>query len=163
MLLIIDANVLIDYAQTNRQILALAARHLGRLQVARVILDEVDQLTEADCHALGLSIVDEPVDLLASAAERGGALSFEDHVCLLLAKQNSWTCVTNDKRLRAECEKEGVSTFWGLRLLIELVRARHLDAEAAAATAQAIHESNPRHITPQILKQLQRQLREIED
>jgi rRNA-processing protein FCF1 len=162
MLLVVDANVLIDYAQTDRGILALAAQHIGSIHVPRVILDEVEQLSEADCHSLGLTLVDEPLEILATAAETRGALSFEDHVCLLLAKQNRWTCVTNDKRLHAECEKEGVSTYWGLRLLIELVRKGKIDMETADATARAIHETNPRHITPEILDQLRGRLTEIE-
>ena len=42
MLLIVDANVLIDYLKTDSSILALAARHLGVIRVASVILDEVE-------------------------------------------------------------------------------------------------------------------------
>lgn len=162
MLLIIDANVLIDYALSDGTVLALAARHLGTLFVPRVVLEEVEQLSEADCDALGLTLVDESFELLASAATKQGSLSFEDHVCLLLAKQEQWTCVTNDKRLQVECRREGVDVIRGLRLMIELVRAGGLQSEMAMEIAQLIHELNPRHITEEIIVSLQEKLAHIE-
>lgn len=162
MLLIIDANVLIDYALSGASVLTLAARHLGTLFVPRVVLDEVEQLSEADCDALGLTLVDESFELLASAATKQGSLSFEDHVCLLLAKQEQWICVTNDKRLHAECRQEGVEVIRGLRLMIELVRAGGLQSEMAMEIAQLIHELNPQHITEEIIVSLEEKLAHIE-
>ena len=162
MLLIIDANVLIDYAQSDASILTLAARHLGTLFVPRVVLDEVSQLSESDCDALGLTLVDESFDILASAAAKQGSLSFEDQICLLMAKQEQWTCVTNDKRLHLECSREGVDVIRGLRLMIELVRAEGLEPETAMEIAHMIHEFNPRHITVEILASLEEKLAQIE-
>ena len=162
MLLIIDANVLIDYALSDASVLTLAARHLGTLFVPRVVLEEVTQFSEADCDALGLTLVDESFDILASAAAEQGGLSFEDHVCLLMAKQEQWTCVTNDKRLHTECRREGVDVIWGLRLMIELVRAEGLEQETAMEIAQLIHEFNPRHITAEVLASLEEELAKIE-
>lgn len=152
MLLIVDANVLIDYTNTDLTILALAARHIGPIHVPRVVLDEVEALDVSTCESLGLVVVDEPLAVLLAASTAGGALSFQDHVCLSLAKSNAWVCVTNDKPLHRACEREGVTSLWGLRLMIELVARGALDAGQAYAIAADIHESNPRHITPAILE-----------
>ena len=58
MALVADANVLIDYAKTDRSILTMHVRHFGPIFVPRVILDEVDQLDAAECESLGLTIVE---------------------------------------------------------------------------------------------------------
>jgi hypothetical protein len=45
MALVADANVLIDYAKTDRSILTMHVRHFGPIFVPRVILDELTSLT----------------------------------------------------------------------------------------------------------------------
>lgn len=160
MLLIVDANVLIDYVRSDSNVLALAARYLGTIYVPSVVLDEVEQLSEADCDALGLTILEEPFDILTDAAATRGALSFEDRVCLLLAKRQKWICVTNDKRLHSECHKTGVDAIWGLRLMIELVREGQMDVGAAMEVAEAIRRVNPLHTTSEILDDLRAKLNE---
>ncbi|MCG3193062.1 MAG: hypothetical protein DIJKHBIC_02311 [Thermoanaerobaculia bacterium] len=150
-LLIIDANVLIDYALADRSVLTLVVHHIGPLHVPVPILAEVEQLTEADCRRLGLTLLEpEAADLMTAASQRG-SLSFEDHLCLLMAQRGGFTCVTNDKALRRECESGGVSILWGLQLMVELVTRQELSAEAALSTAAAIRRDNPRHITVDIL------------
>lgn len=151
MLLIVDANVLIDYAKTEAGILALCVRHLGPIHVPSVVLDEVEQLDAAGCRRLGLTLIDEPLEILDEASQKSGALSFQDHVCLALAKANGWVCVSNDKPLHRACEREGVRTLWGLRLMIELAACGALGAEQAKAIALDIHTLNPKHITPAII------------
>lgn len=151
MLLIVDANVLIDYTNSDISILSLVSRHVGHIYVPSVILDEVDGLSEEDCVNLGFTVVDEPIEILLTAGEARGALSFEDHVCLLLAAENEWTCVSNDKPLHRACVEESVAVMWGLRLMLELVGARHLDKDSALEVAVAIQASNPRHLTPEII------------
>ncbi len=86
--LVTDANVLIDYARTDPSILTLHVRHFGPIYVPSVILNEVDQLDVAECESLGLTIVGEPLEILLAATEQRGPLSFEDQVCLLLARAN---------------------------------------------------------------------------
>jgi len=152
-LLIVDANVLIDYANSDLNVLTLVTQHIGPIQVPSVVLDEVNQLSEDDCVKHGLNVLEEPVEILLAAAEKRGALSFEDHVCLLLAIENNWTCVSNDKPLHKACDKENVAVKWGLRLMIELVEMELLGKDAAMDIAQAIHVSNPRHITTGIVEE----------
>jgi len=158
MLLIVDANVLIDYTNSDISVLALVSRHVGHIYVPSVILDEVDGLTEEDCLSLGFTVVDEPIEILLTAGETRGALSFEDHVCLLLAAENEWTCVSNDKPLHRACVDESVAVMWGLRLMLELVDANHLEKDSAIEVAEAIQVSNPRHITPKIIEEFKRKV-----
>lgn len=153
MLLIVDANVLIDYAKSELSVLALAARYIGPVYVPSVVLDEVEQLSEEDCENLGLTILEEPVEILLAAGEKRGALSFQDHVCLLLARENECTCVSNDKPLHRACNVEEVPVMWGLRLMIELVGMQQLDKDTAMDIVKAIHVSNPKHITPEIIEE----------
>lgn len=153
MLLIVDANVLIDYANTDLSVLRLVVNHIGPIYVPSVVLDEVDQLSEDDCEDLGLTVLEESIEILLAAGEKRGALSFEDHVCLLLAKENDWVCVSNDKPLHRACGEEDITVMWGLRLMIELVDQELLAKNIAMEIAQAIHVSNPKHITTEIVEE----------
>ena len=47
--LLADADVLIDYLQSEFAILSLVAEHVGRLVVLQPVLDEVRGLTAAQC------------------------------------------------------------------------------------------------------------------
>jgi len=96
-------------------------------------------------------VIDESVEVLSLAAEERGPLSFEDRVCLVLARDNRWACVTNEKPLHRECERENVPSIWGLRLMIELVRAGQLTRETAMETARAIQAANPGYVTDEIM------------
>lgn len=148
---IADANVLIDYAKTNLDILGLVARHVGPVYIASAILDEVDQLDEAQCQALGLIIVEANFTQLAEASQRGGPLSFEDKLCLVLARDNSWTCLSNDGPLRDACLENGVTVVWGLEIMLQLVETGHLSADKAIDVAKEIHLINPLYITMKIV------------
>jgi hypothetical protein len=65
-------------------------------------------------------------------------------VCLILARDHGWTCVTNDRRLRSECDAHQVAVRWGLELMVELVDLGAMSAEAAVETAVAIAAVNQR-------------------
>lgn len=156
LLLIVDANVLIDYANSDVSVIALAVKHLGPVHVPLPILKEVDQLTAADCVRLGITLLDPSFDELAAAeALVRPALSFEDKLCLVLAGANGYTCVTNDKPLRAACDAAGVTARWGLQLMSDLVATRALTPEAAVATARRIAATN-RHITKALLERFEK-------
>ena len=158
MLLIVGANVLIDYANSDINILSLVSKYVGQIHIPSVILDEVSDLSEEDCIELGFVIIDESVELLLAAAGARGALSFEDHVCLLLAIENDCTCVSNDKPLHRACEEESVSVKWGLRLMIDLVESGHLGKHAAVELAEDIQAQNSRHITQNVVDEFKRKL-----
>jgi len=159
--LVLDANVLIDYALSEPSVLGLAARHLGPVLVPFPVLEEVDQLSEEDCTGLGLTVVEPTADEMLAAAAAGGRLSFQDHLCFLLARKDGATCVTNDSRLRRECTGSGIEVLWGLEVMADLVETHALETEFALATARAIHEANPRHITNGILNRFEARLRSL--
>lgn len=150
MLLLVDANVLIDFATTDPEVLALVVRHVGAVHVPREVFDEVDQLDEAACAKLGLQIVEASVDQLLEAGSQRGRLSFADRVCMALARDNGWTCVTNDGRLRRECLEAAVHVMWGFQLLISLVDCGAMTADAAIAVAEAVGRANP-YMKPEVV------------
>lgn len=157
MLLLVDANVLIDFATTVRDVLALVVRHVGAVHVPRDVLEEVDQLDEAACAALGLVIVEGSLAQLAEAGGRRGRLSFADRVCMILAHDNGWTCVTNDGRPRRECEAAGVPVRRGLQLLLALVECGAMTAAAAVLVAEAVGRTNPR-MRPEVVAEFARKV-----
>jgi predicted nucleic acid-binding protein len=156
--LVTDANVLIDYAATDESVLALAARHLGRLIVPLPVLDEVEQLDVAACERLGIDVVEPTLAQLLEAGAERGRLSFEDRLCLVVARDAGWRCVTNDRRLRAACDTASVPVMWSLELLLELVLAGQFPRDHALAIAEDLHRISPRHITSDIVAGFSRRI-----
>jgi len=143
--------VLIDYAKTEIHVLELTARHLGAVIILEPILGEVEQLDIALCERLGFQLLLPETPLLLHAASKRGPLSFQDHLCLLVAREQRAVCVTSEKALRTACTAEGIGVLWGLELMVELVQQRHLNKGEAIAIAEAIHRTN-RFITAQIVE-----------
>ena len=135
--LITDSCVLIDYAKSAKDALMMLAREV-RVVVPRILLVE-------EVH--DLSINDAPTEALLEAARMPRPLSSFDWLCLILARDNprdnNWTCVSNDKRLRAQCLSVGVRTKWSLEPLVLLVRRKKLPKERAEKIARAMAEQNP--------------------
>ena len=148
---ILDANVLIDYCKTDRSILTLVAKHLGDVYVPQPVLDEVKDVDAMNLPAMGIKIVLPETEALIEAASHRGPLSFEDRICLILAGNYGWTCVTNDGRLRKECQAQGIGVIWGLEPMALLVEQGQLSADAALEVALAIQKANPRFITAGIV------------
>jgi rRNA-processing protein FCF1 len=158
-LLLVDADVLIDYVVADVTILGRVARHVGSVYVVRSVLAEVEGLDGGACKRLGIEIVEPSVDqLLEAGAEPRGRLSFNDRLSLIVAAAAGWTCVSNDRALRRTCGERGVPVWWGLQLMLALVRAGELDRETALAVARAIHASNPLHISAEIVERFGRAL-----
>jgi len=147
-----------DYAKTSPEILGLVARHVGPVYVAAAVLDEVEQLDEVRCQAIGLTVVDGSLAQLTEAAQRGGPLSFEDKLCLVLARNHGWTCLSNDGPLRDACKAQGISVVWGLESMLQLDEAGHVRAEMAIAVAESIHAISPLYITPEIVGTFRRKV-----
>ena len=144
--LLLDANVLIDYQKSDFSILDLANRHLGKVHVLTSILSEVDGLDAEMCKERDLTVIEPELDQLILAGERKGRLSFNDGLCLIVAAADGYTCVTNDRALRKACVEMKVPTIWGLEIMTELVRCRAMTAEVAMEVAEKIHVVNPHHI-----------------
>jgi hypothetical protein len=137
-----DACVLIDFCKSDRSVIALVSRHVGEVHVATPVLAEVDQIEESEAPSLGLKLVEPSLEMAVQAATTRGPISFADRLCVLLAKERSWTCVSNDRRLRRACEDEGVSLLWGLELIALLVERNALPAKSAKAIGLAIFATN---------------------
>jgi len=151
-LLILDANVLIDYCSAERAILTLISENVGRIHVPTLLLEEVQALDASECDRLGLHVFEPEMEMVSAAGKRRPGLSFYDHLCLLLAKQEAWTCVTNDGKLRRECGVDGVPVLWGLEPMIVLVEMGQITRDDAKKVARAIQAANPFYITDKVIR-----------
>lgn len=142
--LVVDACVLIDFAKVDPAIITLVSRHIGEVHVATPVFEEVDDIDAAMAASLGIKLYEPSLDMAAAAAGAKGRLSFQDRLCLAIAKAEGWTCVSNDKPLRAQCKVEKVPVLWELEVLALLVDARALTAAAARDLAKTIAQTNKR-------------------
>jgi len=139
-----DANVLIDYVLANRSILELATKELCQIYVPIPVFREVRQLSEAEAKRLGLTLLEPTLEQLQMALAPLPGVSFQDRLCLNVAKENSWVCMTNDGKLRKQCQIDGVRIVWGFDLMLELNKRGLLSKREASKTAQTIHDGNLR-------------------
>lgn len=145
-LYILDASVLIDLTATEPSVLALISTRVGTLHVASTMLrEEVPELTVDECSSLSIQVLDPSLEILSAAATKIAGLSFHDRVCMLLAEEHRWTCLTNDARLRRECKARAIAFQWGLEPVVELVAAGHLERAKAKALIAALHARSPGH------------------
>lgn len=112
--------------------------------MATPVFQEVHDLDATMAASLGIRLFEPPLEMLSAAAAAGGRLSFQDHLCVLAAKANGWTCVSNDRRLREECTAVAVEVLWGLELLAMLVERRALSPAEAKEVAEQIVATNRR-------------------
>lgn len=150
--LILDANILIDFFKCDKTIIKLICSYVGQIYLATPVFNEVKEINESDCIELGIVLAEPDINHLLLAAERRGPLSFQDHLCLILAKENGWTCVTNDKPLRKECEWENVPLIWGIELICILVESGGLPSNHAWGIILQIQQNNPKYITDEIVR-----------
>jgi rRNA-processing protein FCF1 len=148
--IISDANILIDYLETDPEMLSLLSRHLAPLYVPDIVAEEVSQLQAIDPASIGLTIVETPYHVLAETKDRSSTISLQDFVCVRIAEERGWVCATNDKALRRECGRRAFSNLWGLEMMLHLVQEGVLKPEKAKDTAWAIHRCNNR-ITEKIV------------
>ena len=82
-----DANVLIDYVKANKKILHLAVKHLCEIYIPVPVLKEVKDISRGELEKLGINIFEPTIDHLIQAAQKPFGVSFEDQLCLLIAKK----------------------------------------------------------------------------
>lgn len=150
-LFIVDANVLIDFLTADLEVLKLASVHLGQIYVAADVVDEVKGLTDKQCAAHGIQVVHASLAQSREAAAHADGLSFQDRICLVLARDAGWTCITNDGALRKACDDAGVNVVWGLELMLRVVAIGGMTKQRAHAAARAIHTANPLHVTAKVV------------
>ena len=158
--LLTDADVLIDYRESEIKILELVVQHMGRVVVLAPVLDEVQGVTPAQCAQLGIEVVEVETEQLVRATEVESRVSFNDRLCLVACREEGWTCVTNDGALRRLCERHGVATRFGLGLMVDLVAVGALTRRRAMAVARQIQASNPLHINEHVIQRFLEALEE---
>ena len=149
--LLADADVLIDYRDSELAVLGLVGRHVGRVAVLSSVLEEARDLTAAECKRLGIGIIEVETDRLLAATEIESRVSFNDRLCFVVCREEGWTCVTNDAALRGLCERHAVKTRRGLGLMVDLVGAGVLTRRSAVAIARKMQASNPLHINDRVI------------
>ena len=149
--LLADADVLIDYRESELDILKLVVQHIGRVVVLASILDEVQGVTPRQCKQLGIEVVEATTEQLVQASEGESRVSFSDYLCLIACCDEGWTCVTNDGALRRLCQRHGVATRFGLGLMVDLVAIGVLTRRRALAIARQIQASNPIYINERVI------------
>lgn len=141
--LIVDASALIDYRESDLSILSRFSQEIQPVYVGKAALAKVRQLSEVDARRNHITIVVPDLELALKAAEIRGPLAYDDHETLLLAKVNDWCCLTNDRALRRECQKERVEVQWGLEPMKILVAQGDLTVARAILIAQEMSKVNP--------------------
>ena len=149
--LLADADVLIDYRESELDILKLVVQHIGRVVVLAPVLDEVRGVTPTQCRQLGIEVVEATTEQLVQASEGESRVSFNDCLCLVACRDGGWTCVTNDGALQRLCQRHGVATRFGLGLMVDLVAVGALTQRRALAVAHEIQASNPLHINERVI------------
>jgi len=157
--LLSDANVLIDYRDSDLSVLSLVVQHVAPVHVVREVIDEVDGLTLARCRELGLTVIEVEPDVLLQLAGLPRRVSRRDRLSFPVCRENDWICVTNDRPLRRVCEESNVRVKWGLELMVELVSVGALAPSTALGTATRIQERNPHHISEAILQRFTSRIR----
>ena len=159
--LLIDANVIIDYQNADMTPLVLLNRYVGKAHVLPEIVREVKGLAIADCQRYGFVIVEAtPEQKITAEIEKNMKLSFQDHLCRIVAASSNFVCVTNDKELLKECEKDGIATLRGLKLMEIIVSKSGMSGHDAIAIAEQIQKTNP-HITQKIIETFKKNIRDV--
>ena len=156
--LLADADVLIDYRESDLDVLKDVGRRVGRLAVLSEVLDEVRGLTRRKCASLGMEVIDVETPTLLAAAEVKAPVSFNDSLCFVVCRERGWTCVTNDRALHRLCRRHDVESRYGLGLMVDLVKLGAMDRRRATSIARRMHKSNPAHINERVLERFSRAL-----
>ena len=156
--LLVDADVFIDYRDSDLEVLKLIGQHVGRVAVLAAVLDAVHGVTRADCARLSVSVVEVATSRLLRAGSVDTDVSFNDRLCFVTCREEGWTCVTNDPALHRLCERRGVRARFGLRLLVDVVAAGAVTPQRATAIAQKMQESNPLHVNERVIARFKNEL-----
>jgi predicted nucleic acid-binding protein len=158
---VIDANVLIDFADSDPTLLALFSKHIGTIHAIPDVLENVEQISEMECRHLGIVIAEPTLEQYLEAGQKISGLAFDDKLCLLMARDNHWTLISNDKALRSACKNANIFLLWGLELMLPLVEKNLLSPSLAQKTADHIHSLNPKFVHNQILARFTKKIKEM--
>lgn len=144
-MLIADADVLVNYHESEFGVLELIKRHIGNVAVLEPVFHETGDVTPGQCEQVGVDIVPTETAWLMQAAETSTHVSFNGYLCLLACMDKNWTCVTNDGPLRRLCIRRGVATQYSIGPVEDMVAAGALGPRRAIAIAQRMQGLHPFH------------------
>ena len=150
--LLADADVLIDYRDSDLGVLKEVGTCVGRLAVLSETLKEVRGVGRKDCKALGIEVIEPETPMLIEAAQQSSRVSFNDRLCFLVCRKEAWTCVTNDGALHRLCRRHKVKVRYGLGLMVDLVVGGTISRHRATAIARKMQKANPLRINEGVLK-----------
>lgn len=87
-ILLADADVLIDYRDSDLKILCLVAEHVGPVRVLREILAEAVGITERKCLQLNIEIVDLETELMMKVNTLPASISVNDRLCVVACEHS---------------------------------------------------------------------------
>jgi rRNA-processing protein FCF1 len=157
---ITDANILIDFCKTNKDILRLLCREVGKVAVPLLVLNEVGALNQEEAETLGITIIDSDMEIIEHAFSIMNGLSYQDNLCLLTASRENYILITNDRRLKNECLKKGIRSFWGAEILLFLFQKNRITKKEARNMILKIAAVNNR-ITKAIIQEFEKRLENI--
>ena len=158
--IISDANVLIDYAKSAPDLPRLICNHIQKLYIPLPVLKEVDQLSIDEVNKLGIEIIEPTLSQIIQVSKIRAdkpSLSGQDAICFIMARDNDWTCLTNDKPLRSVCSSHKISCIWGLEIMLLLVSTGVITAIKAYEIACDIQSKN-KYIKLQTLELFKKKL-----
>ena len=146
-ILLADANVLIDLLNAGALGLvgALVRHDLADVYLPRIVYDEVSAvISESQIADLGIIILPVEIRLMERVARyHDTRLSVPDRSLLLMAKDKGYTVWSNDKRLRENCNVNGVRALWEFEVLRRLVERDFMSASDLIVVAMRVEETNP--------------------
>jgi rRNA-processing protein FCF1 len=159
--LVLDACALIDLLDQDRRLLVLIVANVAPVIVPKPVLDEITSLSPADAVRIGLTI-HEPLDSeLEAASGRRGTLSFEDQLCLNVARNQGLDCVTSDRGLTDACRSVGVPTWSGLRPLLVLAELGILSTAECRVIVGEMSARNA-YLTTDVVRRFRTELRAVD-
>jgi len=111
-IIITDANVLIDFATANINVLKLLTSIFKEVCVPIDIAQEVNELNISEIQKPGIRVYYPDTETCFDARNINNGISFEDNICITEAHKNGWAVATSDKKMKEKCEAAGVSTLW---------------------------------------------------
>lgn len=146
-LLLADANVLIDLASVEDGlglIGDLVRFGIAEVYLPRTVYDEVaSMVTEGDVLRLGMTILPVTEKSMRTALDYSDKkLSVPDRTLLAVALERQYGVWSNDRRLRENCERNGVPVFWEFQILKELVVRGFVEKARLIGIARAVEEKN---------------------
>jgi hypothetical protein len=157
--LVLDACVLIDYLDEDAELLRMITEHLHEVIVPRPVLTQVTNLTEKGAIALGLQVFVPTEIQFQEASIRRGRLSFEDHLCLVIARDVGAPCATSDVHLIKACRAANLEHREAWAPLLDLVKLGEIGEDRCHDAVRSMRDRNGAYITTAVFQVFEKRLR----